>query len=316
MYTICIESSHRRGLGHLFRSLILANTLRNSGNQVKFIMNKHNYSNKKIKDCGFELSTIDFRSNYWEDKYLESNKDVSTWINDRLETSYSHSKIIKENDLKLITFDDTGEGAIKADLNVASLIFKPKSDIKGKIVLQGHKYLIMDPQINKFRKLRSNLEKVLVSIGGSDTWGITLIVMKKLIKYNIKATVVLGPSFTHFGEVQKIYQAAPKGFFKMYSRGVPSLIKEMDLHQIAITSAGTTPFQANALGLPCLVIASESFEIPVAKHLQNLKANFHIGYRDDIDLSILQSKLPINQLSKNALKNVDSLGVNRVCKFI
>ena len=41
------------------------------------------------------------------------------------------------------------------------------------------------------------------------------------------------------------------------------MAEEMSRHDLAVTGGGMTPFEANAAGLPCIVVANETFEIQV-----------------------------------------------------
>ena len=316
MFAICIESSHKRGLGHLFRSLILANNLRSKGYKVRFIVNDNKFSYEKIRNEGFEFEVKDIhKENNWEEDFLRFHSDIKIWINDRLNTRYHHAKLIKKFGLSLVTFDDRGSGSRFSDLNVAALAFDNNENCHGAEVLKGHKYLIVDPIINNFKKIRSEKKSLIVTIGGSDTWGITPYIMENLLKLNQEAKIILGPAFQHFHEVKKIQYAAPKGFFCI-KHNVPSLIKEMNSSHIAITSGGTTPFQANAMGLPCIVIATESFEIEVGKYLEKLGCNIYGGYKKDLNITSMKLDFAIEEFSRKALEKVDSKGIERVIKHI
>ena len=316
MFAICIESSHKRGLGHLYRSLILAKNLRSKGYKVNFIINNNKFAYEKLRNEGFEFAVKEIhQENDWEKDFLMSHPNIKVWINDRLNTKERHSKLIKTLGLSLITFDDRGTGAQFTDLNIAALAFGEIKKFYGKKVLTGHKYLILDPISEKFRKIRKRKNKLIVTLGGSDTWGITPYVMTKLLELNQKATIILGPAFKHFDAVQKIKSISPKEFFKI-KHNVPSLIKELNSSQIAITSGGTTPFQANALGLPCIAIATESFEVEVCKYLEKLGCNIYGGYKKDLNIDSMKLQFPVEKYSRKALDKVDSNGIERAISYI
>ena len=75
--------------------------------------------------------------------------------------------------------------------------------IKGKKILQGIEYLILNKEIDQYKKLRTKADQILVTLGGSDTYGVTLHVLKILKKYNIHATIHIGPSFEHTKELRE-----------------------------------------------------------------------------------------------------------------
>ncbi len=79
---------------------------------------------------------------------------------------------VKDRKIPIITFDDEGLGATGADLNVFALAPKHKQvTIQGKRKLFGIEYLILNNEIAKYRKPRTAGAKLLVTLGGSDTYG-------------------------------------------------------------------------------------------------------------------------------------------------
>ena len=139
--------------------------------------------------------------------------------------------------------------------------------------------------------------------------------MTNLLKLKKKLLLFLAQAFKHFDEIQKINDKSPKGFFQI-KHNVPSLISELNGHQIAITSGGTTPFQANAIGLPCIVIATEDFEIEVGRYLEKLGCNIYVGYKKDLNIDEKTFKFPVMEYSRKALEKVDSNGIERVITYL
>ena len=70
---------------------------------------------------------------------------VEAWINDRMDTDHHHAKRVKHEQVKLVTFDDKGSGAVEADLHIAALAFDPEEYLAGKKVLRGLDYLVLEP---------------------------------------------------------------------------------------------------------------------------------------------------------------------------
>jgi len=99
---------------------------------------------------------------------------------------------------------------------------------------------------------------------------------------------------------------------------MPSLIEEFSKYDLAITGGGITPFEANASGLPCLIIANEIFEIPNGKLLDEYKSSKFIGYHENIDESIFFdiNNLNIKLMSKNGMKILNTQGVEKIYEEI
>lgn len=311
MFALCIESSHERGMGHLFRALNLATALRDRGHETLFLLNEHPPASAILAQCGFVSKQVDLLDNTsgWERAVIESHAP-ELWLNDRLDTTYAHAARVKAADLPLVTFDDRGDGASLADLHVAALAFDDQL-LAGKCVLRGTNYLILNPEIARYQRLRSEPFPVLVSMGGSDTQGATVKVVEVLAELGIGATVVLGPGFVHHVELR----AAMTDAF-MIKSNVPSLMEEMAGHGLAITAGGITPFEANAAGLPCIVIACEDFEVPVARALQKLGGSVFAGHYEDIDATVFERQLPIAQMSAAGMSNIGLGGACRVVEAL
>jgi len=180
MFAVCIESSHKKGMGHLFRMLNLINYLKNVKVQFTIFINNDFSSSEILKNNNLDYTIVkleDYHSN-WEGRLIKQF-GVKYWINDRLNTSLEHANNIKKHNVKLITFDDAGSSSLKNDINICGLYFNNPL-IKGKKVLSGSKYLILNNEIKCYRFKRKNLQNVFVSLGGTDTHGVTVQILKLL----------------------------------------------------------------------------------------------------------------------------------------
>lgn len=317
MLIFCIESSHSRGLGHLYRSLTLAEEFRRRGLQTLFLVNDHPQSLKIINDRRFEFRTYDLCSEpgSWEPGILAMVPEASIWVNDRLDTKAAHAATVQDAGLRLVTFDDRGDGAALAALNISALIFEDLTHLKGAKVLTGPAYAVLNPEIEKYRRRRVGLSSVLVTLGGADTYGVTISVARWLSAARQAATIITGPAFAHGNELSQVVASAPDGLLT-HKSVVPSLAHEMSYHDLAITGGGLTPFEAAAGGLPSIVIANEKFEVPVGMELQRMGTSIFAGYHRNVDFRSIPLQLPIAQMSDTALALMDLKGVTRVADLV
>jgi spore coat polysaccharide biosynthesis predicted glycosyltransferase SpsG len=175
--------------------------------------------------------------------------------------------------------------------------------------------MILNPEIELYRRHRDSLTSILVTMGGADTYGVTIKVAQWLRNNAMHATIVTGPAFQHQDELDTILKGKTEG--SLTHRGsVASLAQEMASHDIAITGGGVTPFEACAGGLPCIVIANEDFEIPVGRALEKLGCARFAGHHSTFDLAPAFEGLPIGTMSRAALDAVDLEGVRRVGALI
>ena len=313
MFALCIEASHSKGMGHLFRMLNFSTYLDKQNEEFVFFINNDNKTKHILNNNNINYETVDLfesQSN-WENDLI-GKYEVDFWINDRLNTTEKHSLNIKKNHIKLITFDDLGSGAKNSDINVCGLFFN-NSNLQGKQILKGKNYLILNSEINAYKKERTGVKNILVTLGGSDTYGVTVKILKILKKYNIKATIHTGPSFKHLDELNLELTSD----YEVISF-IPSLIKEFNKYDLAITGGGVTPFEANASGLPCLIVANEIFEVANAEFLDGIETSKFIGYYDDLKEGIFDrlDKIDINSMSKNGMKKLNTNAMSEIYKEI
>lgn len=301
-------------MGHLFRSLNLADALMQAGHGVRFLVNDHVPSVRILREHGHRPDVVDLadEDSGWEAEAV-TRLGARVWVNDRLDTDAAHVRRVKAAGVPVATFDDRGDGAALSDLNVAALAFAPDDDVRiaGRRVLRGVDYLVLNPLIANFRRQRSELGSVLVTLGGSDTYGVTLKALSLLSGHAWPVTVVVGPGFAHHAELD-----AAISLRMVVKRGVPSMIEEMAHHDLAITGGGITPFEANAAGLPCIVIANEDFEVPVGLALQAMGGCRFAGHHAALDTTVFQRDLPIRDMSRMAMENIGLEGTRRVVEAL
>jgi len=313
MFAICIEASHAKGMGHLFRMLNFAKYLYLKKQDFIFLINDNEKTKEILKLCGYKYEIVDLEdlSSDWESKLI-NKYSFTYWINDRLDTDEIHAENIIKNEVKLITFDDLGSGSKLSDVNVFGLFFH-NNKLQGKKILKGVDYLILNPEIDQFKRIRTELKNILVSLGGSDTYGVTIKVLKLLKKHNIKATIHIGSSFEHINELNSELTSD----YEIVSF-VPSLIELFSRFDLAISGGGVTPFEANASGLPCLIIANELFEIPNGKYLESIGTSEFLGFYKEINEQIFENLqgFDIEIMSKKGMEMLSTNATQKIYKEI
>lgn len=312
MIGICIESSHARGMGHLYRMLNLVEYLRSCGQGCMLMMNDNLKSRQILVARGIDVITVNLEDveSDWEAGLIK-RYGLTVWINDRLDTNARHAVKVVAHGVKLVTFDDRGDGALFADLHFAPLVFSGREALKGNRVHTGTDYLILNSEIDRYKRVRSRIDSILVTLGGSDTYGVTLRIVRILHELGVTATIITGPSFVHNEELEEI----TVGAFTVI-KGVPSLIEEFSRHDLAMTGGGMTPFEANASGLPCIIVANELHEIEVGQYLQTVGSSTFAGYYKSIDKSYFSSPLDIEKMSKAGMAAITTDGVTNVFREI
>lgn len=310
-YAICIESSHERGMGHLFRALNVCRYLRQTGDGYVVLMN-HDEVSERILDANDILNeTVDYldESSNWERNMIRKYQ-TNVWIMDKFNSNVNLCSHVKDEGVLLVGIDDCGEGAALFDVHFCCLLFQEK---RGRHIFAGKDYLVLNPDIARYRRARSNLNKIMVTLGGSDTYGVTIRVIKALIWAGIAADVVIGPNFQHREELKNIINEN----YKIYD-SVDSMIAFMSGYDLAITGGGVTCIEANASGLPCIIIANETHEIDIGKWVASFGGSQFAGYYSVIDEDVFKDieQLEMNAMSQKAMGAFELNGVGRMFEVI
>lgn len=300
------------GMGHLFRMINFHEALTKFGVEAVFVLTEHHEPAKQwLASKGLKYCCIDIEAEpLWERRIYETYKPI-VWVNDRLDTSAEHAQLVKSMGIKLVTVDDYGSGASYADFHVAALAECRQLKPEGKTILIGIDYLILPKEIEKYRRLRTQPDRLIVNLGGSDTYGMTVRVVDYLRQTNRPATVILGPGFLH---EDALNEALFDGI--VVKRSVPSLVAEFANYDIAITGGGLTAFEAAAAGLPTLTVANEKHETEHCHFLESLECSIYSGYLTDADFNLLRKMEVISPMSMMGMEKVSLMGAENICMAI
>jgi hypothetical protein len=93
-------------------------------------------------------------------------------------------------------------------------------------------------------------------------------------------------------------------------------VEEFSHHDLAITGGGITAFEANAAGLPCLVIANEWFEVSAAHYLERLGSSIFVGHYSALEETTPGFRVPeplsIESMSRAGLERLPKDGLENV----
>ncbi len=310
MIAICIESSQQRGMGHFYRALNLLAYFKNMDEKTMIIINQDEESLQILKKENIIYEVADYNDvvSNWEKEMIQKY-GIEVWLLDKFQTKLEMAEHIKSMDVLLAAIDDSGAGADLVDLNFCSMTFR---DLRGKKIYKGKEYMVLNPDIVKYRRYRTKLKKILVTMGGSDTYGVTIKVVRILKQLGYSAHIIIGPNFKY----KRLLEKEINDQFVIYNT-VPSLIKKFYEYDLAITGGGVTCFEANSSGLPCMIIANEQHEIDSGKYLESFGGAKFIGYYKDVSKKDIHiEKLNISEMSKAGLKALSLNGIANIYNTI
>ena len=250
-----------KGLGHIYRSLFLAEELSKFG-IVEFLIWGNDIAIKKIKNKKFKVIKVNNIFQIQKNLLLRKPDIV---IIDKFGVSIQLAKFIKTRlDAKLIIFGNSSSANRYADLVVNAVVdskFKndPFHDKRSNTVcLKGPRHLVLNKKIYKLHNTyrhRNKLKIILLTFGGSDQSNLTSKVLEKLlnIDHNFKINIVLGPLFKFNDKLRKILKKhkEQKRNIKIY-KDIEDVFKLMTEADLVITSPGSTMFESFYIGSPTI----------------------------------------------------------------
>lgn len=298
------------GLGHVVRTMVLAKELRKKYN-VSYICSD---DNRYIK--GIELiESNDFKvhkinSIYEIDEINNINRNLIIVDKYNIDDNYL-TELRKKS--KVMYIDDNNDLDIyDVDILLNHNIYGEKIKYKTKsetVKLLGSKYTLIREEFKNFNKKKHNNNKlnILITVGGSDDFNLTEIILNQLEQYDFNKHIVIGPAFIHYN---KLKQRNNINEFFYKNANMPELMCKMDL---AISASGSTLYELNYLRVPTIAFVLAENQINIYKYMSEnnliIPSNIDNIYRDVEKVIFHCNNLKVNSV-------IDGYGVNEIEKVI
>lgn len=249
-----VIGNNKVGMGHIYRALSLAHEI--SNHEIIFVCNsKDELAVEKIAAKDYKV----IPSDNIKKTILELKPNIL--INDILNTEKEFIFELKKNGIKIVNFEDLGNGVKYADIVFNELYDTPLLNYKN--ILWGYEYYFLRDEFEnaKSNKFNKEIRKILISFGGTDQHNLTLLVLKNIISYikNIKIEVVCGGGYLYKKELNKfVKKLKNKNINLTFETGIIS--KKMENCDLAITSNGRTVYELAHMHIPAIVIAQHKRE--------------------------------------------------------
>ncbi|MGX1198718.1 cytidylyltransferase domain-containing protein [Parvibaculum sp. MBR-TMA-1.3b-4.2] len=271
------------GLGHVYRGLLLGGDL--VSHEVVFLCQEEDdFAQREISARNYELIVCP------NGKRLEATlaAEPDLVINDILDTTGSYIHAMKKAGLKVVNFEDMGEGAKMADLVFNALYPYPVTDPH---VFGGPAYFCLrDEFLNvPHEKPRTAGEppRVLITFGGVDPANLSvrlLRLLQPLLQENaITADIVLGPGYPNREALEDMLTSSGLTNAEIVSN-TTQISRYMARADLAITSGGRTVFELASLHVPTLVICQNQRETThtyASEENGIINLGLHVNVADD-----------------------------------
>ena len=320
LIVIVVIGNNNVGMGHVYRTLMLANELIN--HKIIFICEDteklaYNY----ISQYNYEIITA--KSNELIKTIYSQNPDMV--INDILDTSADYILQLKKRIPCVINFEDMGLGAEAADLVINALY---PHQIPQRHILAGPKYFCLRDEfihINK-RDRSPSIKNIFISFGGVDSENITCRVVKLVsnLTKDMKITIniVLGPGYQHVNKLKSITKNLNNSIINVINK-TNKISEYINSSDLAITSAGRTALELYSLKVLTIVIPQNLRETQhtfVTSENGFINLGLYSNFTDDIFCKTFLKILNDKNLRKTMIERMNKtdlrLGKYRVMKII
>lgn len=330
------------GTGHIMRTLVLADLLREQDAQISYACRSFQGSLAGlIKDRGYEVRALSPAKKPKKD-------NTRTWLGAPEEQDVDETFQAKNYDLVIVdhygaekkwfdlarpkaatilAVDDEARRIVNCDILLNQNYFiEPASLYRGLestcVRLIGPEYALLRPEFVQMRqgaKPRTSLKKLLIVMGGSDPAGIGEKIARTLT-LDISATIIVGSDYKYFDAFQDYCKTRD---FTVQARtdSVASLMRDADF---CIGAGGSTTWERCCLRLPSALFAIAENQRRIIENLAQAGACYNLGSPKNFDfsgisdflLSLRADPAQLEAMSQRAGALVDGGGAQRVVQAL
>jgi len=244
------------GMGHVYRSLSLAHELTDC--EVLFVTDSD--SDKVVRTLtGGEYWTGTFPKDTLVRHIIELMPDLVVF--DALNTDEETIKEIRDQEIKVLSFEDLGTGSKFTNLTINELYDEHK--LEGDNYRWGNEFFFVRDEFlhAKPRKYQKHIDSILLTFGGVDQHDLSRRVyyaVRSVCKQrNISIHIVTGPGYSGY-ETLEDELLGIEGVTLTHATGAISGI--MEESTLAITSNGRTVYELAHMNIPSIVISQHERE--------------------------------------------------------
>lgn len=255
LVAIRADGNSQIGLGHIHRTLALANYLKDYFS-IRFYLYQ---ADKLVTDLilGHSFQHINLSAGDYNqpENFMKELKDCSIVVLDGYEFKTTYQKAIKSNGYKLVVIDDLNEWLNVADVVINHAYTGTSSAYnisEHSILLSGLKYAIIKQELlNEKRHItKSSNSKILVCIGGTDPDNYSERIINNLLNGTDKEISLLTyPLNKQFKRLQELSEANNKRLTLYHSLNTQELIQLIQSNDIAILQPSNIALEAAAIGI-------------------------------------------------------------------
>ena len=283
----------RIGFGHVRRCLSLALALRDLGAQGLFLLDGDPEVCGLAAAEGFD--TVRIRPEHDLEDTVRQCRDLTMGAivadSYAFSTAYFHG--LREAACVVAVLDDLADRELPVNLVINGSAGADQlryHDAPQTKYLLGPQYILLRPGFAKTpaRPIRDHVERVLITVGGSDPHGLTARLMQWTIETlgTVKQDVVVGPLFQHADAIRAMAHASEKTI-TLYENPADMRVLMLSA-DLTLCGGGQTTYELAATGTPAIAIQTAENQ---TINLKGLSAAGSLDWAGDANDADLESKV-------------------------
>lgn len=329
---IFVEGVITTGFGHISRELILAQKFKALNYGISFIVNKNFIFNDLLYNEGFDFQIVD----NFNDKI-----EILNILNRRDGNKICLIDLVKEEYHKLHFLNELDNAYIvsitlflfEVNNRYEKLSFFPdftqnRKEIhfantdKELILYSGKEYFVFRDEFKNLRKyIKRKGQSVLITMGGTDPFGLSLQVLEAIKNSNnLEISVLLNKKSPTF----KVVYDLCKDYNIQLIQHTNTISKLMLEHDIIILNGGSTRYEACLCHTPFIAIAIHQIQFDITEKLTNSVGAINLGIGSHLEKNEIKNSVfkllgdyeKRNKISKKMKDYLDTDGDTRVTNTI
>ena len=331
------DASPEIGAGHVVRCLALAHAWQHAGGHAHFITARPHADLRRVMDrAGVGVTVLD-RAHPDPLDLDVTSAEVSrrrrpAVILDGYHFDGNYQQTVKALDCRLGVMDDLADipryhadVIINQNLHAPALTYRATPETT---YLLGPRFALLRPEFLALkewvRSIPDNAQNILITFGGSDARGASLLALEALASLssaNTRARVIAGALNPRIGELRTIAKRATNVEVLI---DVPNMPEQMQWADLAVCAGGSTTWELAFMGVPMILVTIADNQVPGARALDAAGLGSYLGPAEDLTALALRGAL--NSLIPDAAKRrtmsqkgrecVDGLGADRVVRAL
>lgn len=336
-----VDANTEIGYGHLMRCVAMAQELHSLKIEVSFLVSKPSENiRKRLEEDAFTCIPVKAVPGSSEDALETAGYAASvkaSWIGiDGYQFNGKYQKYLKDKGFSLFFIDDYGhcehyfaDIILNQNISATEDYYKSREDYTE--LLMGTDYVLLREEFKAYRKFRRKIfgraEKILITIGGSDPYNVTLKALEGIEKTglkNLEVKVITGGANPNIAAIENFACKSGAGLKIEILKDIKNMSEIMAWADIAVSGGGSTCWELALLGLPALVTAWADNQRPIADALGKKEIAVNLGWHEKITADNIAGELEKlilspesrKKMSENAQKTIDGLSTQRVMEAL